>query len=173
MFQLVLVDDETSVVDSLAETIPWQDIGITHVHKAYSGFEALEILKTNSIDIMITDVRMPEMNGLVLLEHVQRNWKTIKCILLSGHADFDYAQQAIRHNVYEYLLKPVRNEELLFQVERIVELLQAENLENQAYERAVKTLQENLPKIRGDLLNDLLLGRRISEQKLKEKMDLL
>lgn len=173
MFQLLLVDDEASVVDSLADTLPWHEIGIGSVFKAYSGTEALEILKTNSIDIMMTDIRMPGMNGLELLALVRRSWKKIKCILLSGHAEFAYAQQAIAHDTYEYLLKPISDEEVLLKVGSAVEALQKERDENQSYQRVVKTLEENLPKLRGELLNELLQGMNYSPARLAEKMDML
>jgi two-component system response regulator YesN len=173
MFQLLLVDDEASVVDGLADTLPWQEIGITAVFKAYSGYEALEILKTDTIDIMLTDIRMPGISGLQLLEQVQRNWKKTKCVLLSGHAEFSYAQQAIEHNTYEYLLKPISDEEVLLKISRIVELLRKEREENLTYQRAVKAFRENLPKIRGELLNSLLQGRRLAPQRLTEELDTL
>jgi two-component system response regulator YesN len=173
MFHLLLVDDEASVVDSLADTLPWQEIGITTVFKAYSGYEALEILKTNSIDIMITDIRMPGISGIELLEQVRRNWKKTKSILLSGYAEFSYAQQAIQHKIVDYLLKPVSDEDVLRKVESVVNLLRSEREENQIYHRAVKAFREHLPKIRGELLGDLLQGMRFSSGRLKEELDML
>lgn len=173
MFQLLIVDDEASVVDSLADTLPWHEVGIGAVYKAYSGYEALDILKTTSIDIMMTDIRMPGMSGLELLEEVRSNWKKIKCILLSGHAEFDYARQAIRHDTYDYLLKPISDEAILSKVKNAVDLLQKEREENQSYQRVVKALEENLPKLRAELLNELLQGVKFSKQRLTEKLDLL
>ncbi len=82
MFQLLIVDDEASVVDSLADTLPWPEAGIGSVYKAYSGFEALDILKTNPIDIIMTDIRMPGMSGLELLEEVRRNWKKLNAFIV-------------------------------------------------------------------------------------------
>jgi len=173
MFRLLIVDDESAVVESLAETLPWQQIGIDAVFKAYSGFEALEILKTNTIDILITDIRMPEMSGLELLEKVRRNWKKMKCILLSGHAEFDYARQAIRHDTYEYMLKPISDEDIIGKVSNLVNLLKIEREELQSYQLVAQAFEESLPKLRGDLLNDLLQGMKFSPRRLQEKMELL
>ncbi|WP_284645485.1 response regulator transcription factor [Paenibacillus silviterrae] len=173
MFQLLIVDDEAAVVDSLADTLPWQQIGIVSVFKAYSGFEALEILQTNTIDILITDIRMPGMSGLELLERARRSWKKLKCILLTGHAEFEYARQAIQHDTYEYLLKPISDGDILDKVDRLVALLKKEREELQSYQQVVKAFEESLPRLRGELLNDLLQGMKLSPQRLQEKMELL
>ncbi|TBL76514.1 response regulator [Paenibacillus thalictri] len=170
MFQLLIVDDEPFVVDDLADTLPWEEIGIGLVYKAYSGVEALEILKSNPIDVMITDIQMPELNGLELLEQVNRNWKRVKCLLLSGHAEFSYAQQAIKHHICDYLLKPIGDEEVLEKVGLVVQALQKEREESQNYQRIVKAFEENLPKLRGDFLGELLQGKVFSAKVLTEKL---
>ncbi|GAA3408977.1 response regulator [Paenibacillus hodogayensis] len=173
MVQLLIVDDEASVVDSLADTLPWREIGVTAVFKAFSGSEALELLQTNSIDIMMTDIRMPGMSGLELLATVRRRWKRVKCMLLSGHAEFAYAQQALRHDAHEYLLKPIGDDEVLAKVGHLVGELERERDESRAYERVVKAFSENLPKLRGDLLADLLQGMKLSPERLGQKLESL
>ncbi|MDD9267133.1 response regulator [Paenibacillus sp. GCM10023248] len=173
MFQLLLVDDEANVVDSLAETLPWGSIGISKVFKAYSGSEALEILGTNTIDILMSDIRMPGMNGLELLAQVRRKWKKVKFILLSGHAEFTYAQEAIGHGLFGYLLKPVSDEDVLAKVGSAVEALRKERDENLSYQRVVQAFQESLPKLRSELLSDLLQGYKFAPGRLREKMDSL
>jgi two-component system response regulator YesN len=173
MFQMLLVDDEASVVDSLADTIPWHTVGIDHVFKAYSGIEALEILKTNSIDIMISDIRMPEMNGLQLLARVRSHWRKLKFILLSGHAEFVYAQEAISHELFGYLLKPVSDADVISKVSDAVEALRKERAENLSKERVAKAFQESLPKLKGELLNELLQGYKFLPGRLGERMESL
>lgn len=173
MFQLLIVDDEASVVDSLADTLPWHEIGISAVFKAYSGNEALELLRTNAIDIMMTDIRMPGMNGLELLASVRREWKRIKCILLSGHAEFSYAQQAIAHAAHEYLLKPISDGEVLDKVGKLVALVREELDASRHYERVERAFQEHLPKLQSDLLADLLQGSVMSPERLGQKLESL
>ncbi|QJD81982.1 response regulator [Cohnella herbarum] len=173
MFHLLIVDDEASVVDSLADTLPWADIGITGVFKAYSGAEALGMMRLNSIDIVISDIQMPGMSGIELLERIRKSWRKTKCIVLSGYAEFSYAQQAIRHNSYDYLLKPIGDGEIMDKVEAIVKLLQEERQEDRSYQRAIKAFRENLPKIRGELLNGLLQGKRYSDSRLNEELEMV
>ena len=67
---LLIVDDEAHWVDNLSQTKPWHTLGIQSVHKAYSSYEALDIIRTYPIDIVISDIRMPEMTGLELFEHI-------------------------------------------------------------------------------------------------------
>ncbi|MFC4598370.1 response regulator transcription factor [Cohnella hongkongensis] len=173
MLQLLLVDDEMSVVDTLAYTIPWKSLGIEEVHKAYSASEALDILNMHAIDIVITDVRMPGTDGLELSRLVSRQWKHTKCMLLTAHADFDYARTAIQNNISDYILKPIRDEELTERVGQVVEVIRLERETHSVVQRAMDAMREHLPRLRGELLHDLLQGKRIPSGKLEEKLRIL
>lgn len=173
LYTLLIVDDEASVVEGLAHTIPWQTIGIDEVRKAYSAFEALEILQTQPVDIMISDITMPRMNGLELIEITRSRWKKIKTILLSGYAEFAYAKEAITLGTYEYLLKPVSDEVVLEKVGGAVESLRQERESSETYNRAVQAFRANLPQIRGEFLNQLLQGMKSPKNVWAEKLELL
>ncbi|CAM4110886.1 response regulator [Paenibacillus alkaliterrae] len=173
MAKLLIVDDEEHVVERLAVLIPWEQIGITFVYKANSAYEALELLNVQAIEIVITDIRMPGMSGLELSERIREKWMTTKCILLSGHAEFEYAKEAIRCGTASYLLKPVKDEELLATVSCVLGALQEEWSAIISQERITRTLRENLPQLRCNLLNTLLQGRRYSNDELRDKMALL
>lgn len=113
MIEILLVDDEPYVTESLARTIPWDEIGVKQVHQAASGAEALEILEQQDIDIMVTDISMPGMSGLQLIETVSERWPDIRSILLTGFSDFQYAKKAIQLQAFDYILKPVSDEEFI------------------------------------------------------------
>jgi two-component system response regulator YesN len=120
MLSLVLVDDEKLDREGLYNQIEWNKFGICEVYAAKSGREALEIMNEHKIDILLTDISMPGMSGLELINHAKELQPSIKCALISGYNDFSYAQKAIKLEVYEYILKPVLTSDLEEMLARIV-----------------------------------------------------
>jgi len=118
MFNLLIVDDEPMIVEGLA-ALDWNNIGINEIYKATSGKEALQKLENNKVDIVITDIKMPDMTGIELLKHNELGRKK-KCIILSGYSDFEYAKQAIQHDAFDYLLKPPADDELYDSVKKAI-----------------------------------------------------
>jgi two-component system response regulator YesN len=173
MMGLMIVDDEPHAVDSLADTIDWASMGIDQVHKAYSATEALATLKEKPVDIIITDIHMPKMNGLEMLEEVRKIWPRTKCLILSGYAEFEFAQKAIQLQTVEYLLKPVLNEEVIDKISILVKQIQSEWLEISSNEQAVRAIKDNLSLLKGNLLLELLQGRKYAQKVLERKLELL
>lgn len=173
MFRLLIVDDEIHVVEKLAATLPWEELGVQTVYRAFSAHEALEILSGHSVDLLITDIHMPGMTGLELIRSVREHSRKTKCIVLSGHAEFDYAREALLHEAEEYLLKPVKTSDLIQSVKRVLDKLQAEWADIVSRQRMTKILNEHFPLLQQKLLNDLLQGRRFADQTLREKMAML
>lgn len=173
MFQILLVDDHEHLVESMARSIPWEELGIAQVHKAYSGQGALDVLDTYPVDIMITDIRMPGMSGLELIEQIQQRRKRIKCILLSGYADFEYAKQAIQSHAVDYILKPAEDEEIITCLRKAAEAIRKEWEEVSSQQRTLHTLRENFPKLRDGLLAELLAGRAVPPAVLEKQLQSL
>lgn len=172
MFQLLIVDDEQSVVDSLTLTIPWNDYGISEVHSASSGTEALSVLHDQAIDIVVTDIRMPRMNGLELIERISQMSKRIKCIVLSGYDDFTYAKKALQHQAIDYLLKPVDIDQLIEAVERAAKILKEEWDQISSLHYLQNTVRVHLPTLKDRLLYDILNNKPLSPNVLEEKLQL-
>lgn len=168
MFSMLLVDDEMDQVDSLAETIDWKSVGIERIYKAYSAMEALEIMETSAIDIVITDIRMPEMSGIELIQKLTEHWSHIQVIILSGYSDFKYAQSAVKHNVSEYLLKPVSDEEIIEAVTRTCSKLKDFQKSYHSSQKQIQLINQKLPIIKSTLLNDLLDGKMIHQSELDD-----
>ena len=168
MFSLLIVDDHIHLVESMSTTIPFDKIGVSHIFKAYSGFEALSVMEKNDIDILISDIRMPGMSGLELIEIVRKKWPNIKCILLTGYAEFEYAKQAITYQTSDYLLKPVRDEHLIESISKVIKELEKEQKSQAKYIQIDNTLRQSLPLLKSNLLNGLLQGEYPSDHRLEE-----
>ncbi|AZN41003.1 response regulator transcription factor [Paenibacillus albus] len=172
MYEILIVDDHTHLVDSLASGLPWEQMGISAVHKAYSGEEALELLQYHDIDLIVTDIQMTGISGLELISVVREKWAKIRSVILTGHDEFQYAQEAIRTGICDYLLKPVSNEELEKTIRAlIVELeLEGEQLVNQ--QKLSYLFRESMPKLRESLLRELIAGKLPPHSVLRDKLNL-
>ncbi|WP_145412633.1 response regulator [Paenibacillus xylanexedens] len=171
MIDILLVDDETYVTESLELTIPWGELGVTTVLRAASGKEALEIMEENAVDIIVTDIRMPGMTGLDLISEVNRRWPHVRCILLTGHSDFDYAKKAIQLQAADYILKPVNDDEFMNSVSAAITSLRDEWDEFDKYHRLLYSRKSDYKILRENLMHDLLLGREISSKALREQLE--
>lgn len=169
MIQLLLVDDEPVLLNSMVNN-DWASVGIDRVHQAVSGLEAVQIMQETDIQIVVTDIRMPGMDGLQLCKYVHDHYPSTKCLLLSGYGEFEYARQAMAHGTVNYLLKPIRDEELLEEVSRVKGLVEQERQTTADSFRARQTLHSHLPLLRGSLLQLLLEGLHIPEAELAERL---
>lgn len=126
MYRLLIVDDEPVVLQGLTNLLDWQEYGLELAGTAKSGEEALQFVFSNQIDILITDIRMKNMDGLTLLKKLKEsNFNQIKIIIISGYDDFDYLKQASAYGIENYLLKPVDEEELSLTLLNTIEKLNA------------------------------------------------
>ncbi|MBQ7839690.1 MAG: response regulator [Lachnospiraceae bacterium] len=122
---ILIVDDDRLVVEKLINGIGWARLGITDVLSANNIRQAMEILEEVPVDILLSDIEMPQGNGLELLEWVRDKEMPLDCIFLSSYALFAYAQKAIRLNSCGYLLKPVSNKEMEQTIAGVVEKVHA------------------------------------------------
>ncbi len=166
------MDDHTHLVDSLAIALPWEQMGITAVHKAYSGEEALELLAYHSIDIIVTDIQMNGMSGLELIACINEKRRNLKTVILTGHDEFQYAKEALQNRVSDYLLKPVPNDELELTLRRLISEIEQEGKQLVDQRKIADMFRESLPRLRESLLLDLLAGQKLPASSLKEKIRL-
>ena len=123
---IILVDDETAMLDILQQVIQWEELGIKKVYTARNAEQAKELLQEKKIDITLCDIEMPKESGLDLIEWIQGLYPSVVNIILTGHADFNYARNAISLGVYRFLLKPVSFEEVEQTVRDAVEKIESE-----------------------------------------------
>lgn len=165
MMGLLLVEDEEAIQQKLMGNVPWREYGFAPVLGASNGVEALKVLDENSIDIMVTDVQMPKMNGIELIREVKKRNYPMKIIVISGFAEFEYAQESIKLNVADYLLKPFASKKLLELVLHLKEQIEKEQAEKSELAELRKSLRKNLETLREkffmNLLNHNLAGSDI------------
>ncbi|TBL71404.1 response regulator transcription factor [Paenibacillus thalictri] len=160
MFSLFIADDEKWVRQGLRQTINWQAEGIEPIGEAADGQEALEFIAAHAPDILITDIKMPGMDGLELMAALKRQHIRTKVIFISGYTDFSYAQSAVKLGAYDYVVKPIEEEVLLEVVRRCTADLKKEHAEAKLLEQMTHSIRESLPLARQRLLEKLLFQER-------------
>ena len=128
MLKVLLVDDEPFIIQGLKVIIDWENEEFEIAGTASNGKEALQFLENENVDLVIADIRMPEMTGLELLETLRKDKKSdVYFVILSGYADFSYAQQAMQNDCTDYILKPVDKEMLLKVLSKVLVLKNEKN----------------------------------------------
>lgn len=165
MPNLLLVEDEEAIMKKLMYNVQWQEHGFENVLSACNGLEALAVLEQNPVEIMVTDIQMPKMNGLELIKEIKKRNYKMKIIVISGFAEFEYAQESIKLNVTDYLLKPFPSRKLLDVVLRAKEEAFRERAEKSELEGLREQLKKNLAALQEklflDLLNNSFIGKDI------------
>ncbi len=152
MYKLMIVEDEEIIRQGLLNGIPWTDLGFEVTAQASTGAEALDQLRLDPPDAILTDVRMPVMSGLELAEQVHQHYSEIKVLILSGYSDFKLLQSAMKNRVWDYLLKPTDIDIILETFQRLRETLDREAAENEAFKRKNFILMKNFERLRKDFL---------------------
>lgn len=161
MKTLVLIDDEAIVLDGLAGYISYSLPDYNIVKTFSKSKEALEFLKENYVDVVISDIKMPDVTGIDIAKHLHENTPKTYIILLTAFREFDYAQEAIKANVFRYLTKPVDFEELTRTLAEIPDSIN-KDLNANHFENNVK---------RYEFLSDLLVGIISSPEELQKRLE--
>lgn len=142
--KVFLVEDEMLIREGVKNSIEWKEEGYEFVGEASDGELALPAIIKEKPDIVITDIRMPFMDGLELSRMIRKGLPSVKIVILSGYDDFSYAKEAIGIGVTEYLLKPISSEKLLETLNGISEKIKQEQEDRDAQETYYKEMQENM-----------------------------
>ena len=157
-YSVLLVDDEEDVVEAIVQKIDWDRLGYSLAGYAKNGLEALEIAEEKQIDVVLTDIKMPYMDGLTLSHRLKELYPSIKIIIFSGFDEFEYAKEAIRLEAEEYMLKPVDAGELSRVFQKVHEALDQEFDEKQSIHRLKNYYLESLPILQESLYTSLIEG---------------
>lgn len=113
MRKIMLIEDEELILQGLKNIVDWEAMDMQIVHMAHNGCEALEQFAREPVDIIVTDINMPVMDGIAFLTQLRQSEERAKCIILTGYDEFEYARCAIRLGVVDYILKPIDEEKLV------------------------------------------------------------
>ena len=111
-YKVILVDDEVEVIDIMKQKIRWNDLGFDVVGSATNGVKALELVEKLQPDVVLTDIKMPYMDGLELARKLNQDYPNIYIMLCTGFDEFEYAKEAVHLEIKEYMLKPISATEL-------------------------------------------------------------
>jgi two-component system response regulator YesN len=158
MLKIFLAEDEVVVRETIKRMIPWEELGFELVGEAADGEMALPLLIRQHPDLLITDIKMPFMDGLTLARLAKKEIPGLKVVILSGYDDFNYAKQAIGIGVEDYLLKPITKNALIERLSEIRSRYEHEKTQKEYYEKFQREMQAYEKNISRDFFEALVGG---------------
>jgi two-component system response regulator YesN len=173
MYGMIVVDDKEDIVRGIEKLGNWAEIGVEVIGTASNGSEALKLVKTLKPKIIITDIKMPVMDGLELTQKALEFDETVKIILLSGYDEFTYAQKAMKLGAKEYLLKPAPIEAIMEAVLRAKEEIVTQELRYSENIKLRQRVRQNLPLVKSKYFTCLTTFPENDIRRMKEKLNYL
>jgi len=171
MYRMIVVDDLPIIVDRLVRLIGEQEQLELEIYKAYSAYEAIDILKKIKIDIVLTDIKMPGMEGIELLREIRQYWPKCKVIFLTSYEEFHYAKSAISGGGFDFILKFENDDVILNAISKAVSALNDEYAAMRQLHEAQMQRREAIPLLQEQMLYNLLYGKgdsRRSQEQFRE-----
>lgn len=172
LYKVFLVEDEVVTREGIRDNVDWKGNGFEFSGEAPDGDMALPLIQAIKPDVLITDIKMPFMDGLQLCKIIRERMPWVKVVILSGHDEFEYAQEAIKLGVNEYLLKPITVQEMHKVLHKIVAQLDHEKNEQENLKKLQEQLEENQPLLRDQLLLQIVTGAISSTEAIERGQSL-
>ncbi len=169
MYKVLLVDDEVLIREAIRQNIHWEEMGFELIASCENGKQAMEVIGKTPPDLVLTDIYMPYVDGIGLARYIHEHCPDTRTIIISGYDEFEYAKQAVRYQVMEYILKPVTPAELTEVLEKARISLDEQRAKNETLKKLKGAYRSNRPILRSRFLNSLLRGDERAEE-LEEKM---
>lgn len=157
-YRVILVDDEPIILRSLKVAIPWEQLNMEVVGTAKNGNEALKMAAELKPHIIISDIRMPEIDGITLLKKIMSDQPSVIFVILSGYGEFEYAKESIRRGAFDYLLKPIDHEELYNVMLEAKKKLEIDHHTKSEKENLIKSVQALSTLFRERMLSEMIEG---------------
>ena len=167
-YSVLLVDDEEEVTQVILQKIDWESLGFHIIGSATNGVKALEMAEKYQPDVVMTDIKMPYMDGLELSGRLKKEFPTIRILLFTGFDEFEYAKEAVHLEVEEYILKPINSAELTEVFVRLKETLDQDREEKRSVEKLQNYYQETGQQDKADSLTmHILLNKEATIEQQK------
>lgn len=163
MYKLLIVDDEEIEREGMARLIDWEKYGVSLVGTAWNGIEGLEKIRTLSPDIVLTDIKMPGMDGIELIQKTRKEMPWVEFVVLSGYGEFEYTSKAMEQGIRYYLMKPCDEPHILEVLEKVKSQIQKQRSQKLQVEAYRNTVARLLPKAREQLFRDMIFGDAFKE----------
>ena len=170
MYKVLLVDDEALIREAISENIQWEEMGFSFMGACENGRQAMEVIEKEQPDLLLTDINMPFVDGIELTKFVYENYPDTKVIIISGFDEFEYAKNAVKYQVLEYILKPITPMEFLETLSRVKKMFDERNASQRDMKKIRSAYVSNLPVVQGRYLHNLLNGT-VDYGKLAEKQE--
>ena len=170
MYRVIVVDDEILVREAICENINWSHLGYELVGNCENGKSAIEFLEENDVDVVLTDICMPYVDGMELSEYIHTNIPNTRIIIFSGYDEFEYAKKAIRYNVEDYLLKPVTAFELSEVLTKLKHSMDLDLEQKNKIQRLRKVYNKNRLYLKSNVLMNLIKGNQ-NETEIRKELD--
>jgi len=171
VYNVLIVDDNPSDREGIQEMINWEQLEVNRVEIAANGLEGIRKIHEVRPDIIITDVSMPKMDGIKMIEHIKAELPDVKVIFMSCFDEFDYVKNAISLEAFAYVLKPIELEEMMEAIRKAKTAIERQRMNQQVHEQLVK-LREQLPQLREQFFQEMLFRPTAFDQ-LRENIQFL
>jgi two-component system, response regulator YesN len=166
MYKVLIADDERIIREGISQLVKWEDYDLNVVDVAVNGLDAFEKIIKHSPDIVITDIKMPGMSGLELIERIKLSNNYTKFIILSGYGEFNLAKKAMNFGVKHYILKPTSEEEIIKVLRMVIDELSVENQKKSFLEEIKRDLEVMIPLAKEQFIRDRALNKIYSNDEL-------
>ena len=172
MYRLLIVDDDPWVRRWLMEHINWEELGFVTVREAVNGCKAMKLIEEEQPHVVITDIKMDEMDGIELLAKVRDRYSDVRMILLSGYDEFEYARAAIKKGAVDYLLKPIEENELVAIIKRTLAEIEQESTGREHQKKISEQLEQSIQLLQANFVKELLAGDLSDPADLKDRFSI-
>ncbi len=173
MFSAMIVDDEKRTIDGILCSINWNEYEISDIRWAQNGKQALSRIDEKSVDLVITDINMPRMNGIELAQHLWEKSPNTKVVFVTGYSDIDYIRSAFKYEAVDYIMKPINVNELRAAVQRSIESIKQDNQKTNYLNDIEQKLTISLPLMRDRFFKRLLFGSNSDISRISHDIDQL